>query len=171
MSLAVASFALQAASFVGSLYGGLTGAQRQRRIGSRLAADAISRGEESVFAFRQDVSRLLGRQRSAFAAQGVDLQQGSAAQIQSETESFAARDVRQIRLNAAREARALRMGAAAQAQQLQSQTFGAALGSLPTLLTRGRDAWADLQSGRGSLRAPLSPRGRGTGLAISGERG
>lgn len=161
MALAVAAFALQAASFVGNLFGGMSAAARQRRIGERLATDATARGEESVFALRADVARLMGRQRTAFAASGVDMTQGSAKAIRRETADFAERDVRQLRLNAAREARALRMGAEAQASQFQSQALAGAIAQFPTLMTSGRDAW----SATGWGKTPM-PKARASGLAL-----
>lgn len=145
--LATAAFALQAASFVANLFGGTSAAKRQREIGRMLAADAMKRGEENVFAFRGDAARLLGRQRAVMAAAGTDVTQGSAAAIRQETEGFINRDLRQLRLNAMREARALRKGANAQASQFQSQAFASAIANLPTLMTSGRDAWQALGLG------------------------
>lgn len=159
ITLAAATFALQAASFVGNLFGGMSAASRQRKIGKALAVDATARGEESVFALRQDVSRLMGRQTSGFGAGGVDLKQGSAKAIRDETVSFAERDVRQLRLNAAREARGLKMGANMQAAQFRSQALGSAMGQFPTLMTSGRDAWQSMGWGNGVKAAVSGSKG------------
>lgn len=154
--LPVASFALQAASFVGNLFGAGGAAARQRRIGRQLARDAMDRGEQSVFALRQDVSRLMGRQGAVLGAAGVDLKQGSAKLIRDETAAFAERDVRQLRLNAAREARGLRMGANATAAQFRSQALASSFAQFPTLMTSGRDAWQSLGFGQRAANRAVS---------------
>lgn len=134
-------FALQAVSFVGNLFGASAAARRQKRIGNALAKDALQRGEESAFAYSGNVARLIGRQRTAIAAQNVDLTHGSAKKVIGETRAIGAADVAMIRLNAAREARMLKMTANAQANQTMNQGYAGALSQAGSLLTSGVDAW------------------------------
>jgi hypothetical protein len=87
---------------------GWAGAQR---------ADAIRRGELAASAYRQDVEQVGGRQRTAYAAGGVDPFSGSAAQIAQETRTIGAIDALTIKNNAYREA----LGYEAQALSLRGQ--------------------------------------------------
>lgn len=68
------------------------------------AADALQRGREAEYRYRENVSRVTGSQRAALAANGVDLGQGSALDILAETDALGSRDAALIRLNAEREA-------------------------------------------------------------------
>lgn len=68
------------------------------------AADAIERGRESEGRHRTSVRGLVGTQRAALAASGVDVNDGSALDIQADTAAMGEMDALTIRLNAAREA-------------------------------------------------------------------
>lgn len=73
-------------------------------LADREAADVLARGKEAELR-RQGLTRsTVGSQRAALAAQGLDVNDGSAAQIQDEARLFGDEDVRVIRNNAAREA-------------------------------------------------------------------
>lgn len=67
------------------------------------AEDAIARGEEDVVNFRKQVKTLIGSQRARLAAQGIDVESGSALEIQLDTAAIASEDVLTIRNNAFRE--------------------------------------------------------------------
>lgn len=73
-------------------------------IADRQAADALARGRESEMRARSDTHQLRGSQRAAMAAQGIDVGEGSALDIQSETTALGELDATAIRNNAAREA-------------------------------------------------------------------
>ena len=75
-----------------------------RKLANINAEDAIDRGEEQVGDFKQEAARLKGSQRAALAAQGIDVDSGSAAGIQYETEKQIDTDISRIRNNAWREA-------------------------------------------------------------------
>lgn len=68
------------------------------------ATDAIARGEENAAEAGTKASELVGSQRAAYAAQGIDVNTGSAVDVQDATQQIADRDLKTIRLNAMREA-------------------------------------------------------------------
>ncbi len=68
------------------------------------AEDAIARGRDEESRFRTGVRRLIGSQRASFAAQGVKVNVGSAADVQGDSAYLGELDARQIRSNAEREA-------------------------------------------------------------------
>lgn len=68
------------------------------------ADDAIERGKKEESAFRKKVQQAIGSQRAALAAAGVELDEGSALDIQSETAALGEIDALNIRNNASREA-------------------------------------------------------------------
>lgn len=163
---------IQGASALWSVFSNLNAAKRQRAIGKAAYWDAIERGEESIFAFRGDSKRLLGRQRAIMAARGVDVTQGDARDIAQETRDFIERDVKTLRRNAMREARALRSGANSQANQFTSQAFAAGVQGVGTLMYNAPDAWQLMMGGRnrvgaGQMVSPAAqvPRAR-SGFAI-----
>jgi hypothetical protein len=83
------------------------------------AADAIRRGNVEAAKYKRKVKGLLGKQRAALAASGIDVSDmdSSAFQLQEETLKYGYADVQQIKNNAFREA----MGLKFQATQLQTQ--------------------------------------------------
>jgi hypothetical protein len=68
------------------------------------ARDAIRRGDRAAHAVRRQGRQLKGAQRVAAAAQGIDPDSGTAADLQTQTEYFAELDATTIRGNAFREA-------------------------------------------------------------------
>lgn len=68
------------------------------------AEDAIKRGDIEARNYQKEVDQMIGSQRVAYAAQGVDVNFGSAAEIQEETRMQGAIDALKIRNNAWREA-------------------------------------------------------------------
>lgn len=73
-------------------------------IADEQAKDAIARGAEAEQRSRADTRGALGEQRVGFAAQGVDLASGSAADVQGDTAYLGELDALTIRNNAKREA-------------------------------------------------------------------
>lgn len=90
------------------------------------AQDAESRGQTESLQHRQRVSQLVGKQRSVLAASGVEVGEGSAAAIVSETQVLGNLDAMQIKHNAKQEARDLRAGAALQRSRVINPNLGAA---------------------------------------------
>lgn len=76
------------------------------------AVDAINRGELDAQRLAIDTRQLIGERRVGYAANGVDVSTGSAADVQMDSRELSARDMRQIRLNAAEEAKGIRTTAA-----------------------------------------------------------
>ena len=68
------------------------------------AKDAIARGQEEEDRYRQGVRTLIGSQRAGFAAQGVDVTQGSAVDVVADTAYLGELDALTIETNAGREA-------------------------------------------------------------------
>ena len=83
-------------------------------IAEQQAQDAIARGEQAEGIQRINVKRLIGAQRAAYGAQGVEVDSGSALDVQKDTAAMGELDAIIIRNNAAREA----WGYRAQAQDL-----------------------------------------------------
>lgn len=68
------------------------------------ARDAVERGAEEESRFRIGVRDLVGKQRTGFAASGIDVGYGSAVDVQADTAFLGELDARTIRTNAMREA-------------------------------------------------------------------
>lgn len=68
------------------------------------AADALERGEIEANRYRQSVRALVGGQRAAYAAQGVDVNSGSPLEVQEDTRAIGELDALQLVNNAKREA-------------------------------------------------------------------
>lgn len=89
------------------------------RMSEMQAKDAISRGKEAEDRLRRDVKQLIGTQKSAYAAQGVDVGVGgdSASTVMADTAALGELDALMIRNNARREAFGFRMQGISQAGQ------------------------------------------------------
>lgn len=73
------------------------------------AQDAIRRGDEEAAAIRRNADMLKGSQRASMAARGLDLTQGTAQELQDQTDFFSQTDQATARNNAQREAWATRV--------------------------------------------------------------
>lgn len=130
-----------------SLAGGMMGAQNAKQQGAFQAAmaeqnagykeaaaqDAIKRGDVQADQYRRQVGQLIGSQRAGFAANGVDVNSGTAADIQDDTAAFGEFDALTIANNAAREAWGYRVGAQndlMNGRMAQSNAKSAATGSI-----------------------------------------
>lgn len=111
------------------------------RMAGYRADDAILRGEKEAASIRRAGRKLKGSQRASLAAQGIDVNQGDAAEVQDDTDFLLEADVLTVKSNAWREALGMRIEAhnastrgmfAVQAAQAQSRStilgsqFGAA---------------------------------------------
>jgi hypothetical protein len=74
------------------------------KVADSQASDAMARGEVTVNDLRRDARRISGAQRASLAAQGIALDDGSAAAAIDDTERQVVRDINTARLNTAREA-------------------------------------------------------------------
>lgn len=89
-------------------------ANRNAKMLKQSADDEIERGNEEVLQIRRRGRAIKGAQRAAFAAQGVDVDTGTALDLQNETDAYAEQDAATARRNAARAAWGLRVSAANQ---------------------------------------------------------
>jgi len=97
-----------------------------KRIAETQAEDAIRRGDKDAVALKKSAKRLIGAQRTALAAQGIEIDSGSALDVQMDTAQLAAQDALTIKNNAYREAwgykvQALDYGAKGQFAELQGR--------------------------------------------------
>lgn len=81
------------------------------------AQEAINRGNREASLKRKETKRLIGDQRAALAAQGIDVNTDTAAIIQQDTAGVGAEDVETIKNNAWKEA----WGYQVQSQEYRSQ--------------------------------------------------
>lgn len=100
------------------LYEGISGYQAARKQERQMAKaldfnekmsemqsdQALAQGESDAARYQGEVKKVVGKQRSSYAAQGVDVDSGTAAAVQDETSNLAQVDVMTIKSNAWREA-------------------------------------------------------------------
>lgn len=134
---------------------GLMTADSQRRAGKFNAAqmrynaqlaeaqaqDAIRRGSEEQAGVRRRGRLMVGAQRAGLAGQGVDVNTGSAADIQLDTEKWTEVDATTVANNAAREAWGYRMDASNSRRQASVTTTEANNQALGTLITTGANIY------------------------------
>jgi hypothetical protein len=118
------------------------------------AEDAIARGETDAGIVRTRAKKMVGSQRVAMAAQGIDIGSGSAVDVQEDTARMGALDALTVKNNAWREA----WGYKAEAASFRSQSRFTAVsrkGMLRnTLLTGGLQAanysWGNMKAPGGN---------------------
>lgn len=109
-------------------------------IKNQLAADAISRGRVAEDNKRMQVAQAKSMQRAKFGASGVDVNMGSASDIQADTAMIGELDALTIRNNAEREAYGFRVGASnAEAQSIMDKKKGKS-DAIGTILSGGKQA-------------------------------
>lgn len=86
-------------------------------ISNRSAQDALQRGEIESDEQRQQTGQLIGAQRAGFAGNGIDVNSGSAGQVQNDSAALGELDALTLANNAAREAYGYRVQAQDQRQQ------------------------------------------------------
>ena len=124
-------------------------AQNNAAMAEISAQDALRRGEKDVQETQRRAAMLKGAQRSSMAAKGLDLGEGTAAQLQDQTDFFAATDVATQRENARRDAQGFRSQGANYRAQASSYTPGlAATASLLNSTGPVADRWMKY-AGRG----------------------
>lgn len=104
------------------------------------AKDAIERGEEAAGRHKTQVRKLIGAQRAALAAQGIDVNSGSAMEVQNDTAKLGELDAMTIRNNAWREAMGYRMQGNNYIAEGEFAGLSAENQSTNTLLTGGIQA-------------------------------
>ena len=98
------------------------------------AAQALDQGEFAAGQIGSKSRVMVGDQRAAYAAQGIDVNSGSAAEVQQATQEISKRDIDTVRLNAMRaawgyktQAQSLRMAADAGIAAGNNQAIGSVL--------------------------------------------
>lgn len=118
------------------------------------AQDAITRGQTETARQQLKTRQIKGAQRAAFAARGVDMGEGSALNILSDTDLMGAVDAATITDNAAKEAWALRAEASnananaglLRARAAAENPAGSALGTVLTTGGTVASSWYNLKS-------------------------
>lgn len=123
------------------------------RLSGMQAEDAIKRGDLAAAAHRRKSRSLVGYQRAAAAASGVDVNYGSARDTQMDTMEMSAFDEMTIKNNAWRESWGYKTQALQYTQQGQMAASGAERNARNTLLVGGiqaagygRDAYRDYKT-------------------------
>lgn len=166
--LAAAAAITSIASGISGFFGANRAAAAARREGVAMSRDAIARGEFDAIGYARNLAQLLGRQRVAIAAQGVDVSSGTAAALRTQTERFGAEDMKMIRENAMREAYALKRGRFNQAAQLRQQGMNSLAGAFQTTLSMGARAWEVYNQGAGARATATTAA---TSRAVTASRG
>jgi hypothetical protein len=117
-------------------------ARNNKILSERAARDAIARGEIAETVSRSQTAQLIGAQRAQQAAQGIEVDTGSALDVITDTAGLGELDALTIRSNAEREAadflaQGSNFEASARLAEARGQTAGTAagIGSVGTLLT------------------------------------
>lgn len=132
---ALAASAISAASAVQQGRAAAQVARNNQVMAGYAAQDAIKRGDAEAMKAQQRARQIVGAQRAGMAAKGLDLGEGTAAELQDQTDFFGQVDAATTRDNARRAAWTARQtgnAAAAQGQFQQAnsnlQAFGSVLG-------------------------------------------
>lgn len=122
------------------------------KIAERQARDAIERGQMEEQQQRMKTSQIIGQQRAAMAANGVDLGYGSPLDTLVDTATMGELDALTIRANTYREERDIRqqgLNSTAQASALRAGGANAArggfMGAFGTVLGGGARAYSNYQ--------------------------
>jgi hypothetical protein len=194
MSFATASIAMMGAGAAGSIVGSYFSAQSKKsllngqadiadinaRIAELGAVSELARGRAQTNAIGLQHGQLKGRQRTALAANGVDLGEGSAAEVQTSGDMMSEIDRNTAEANAIRSA----WGYRAQETDLQNDALlkranasgiSPAMASVSTLLSEGgtvAESWYRM-SKTGAFNTPSNGSSGGSGLSLSsgGETG
>lgn len=159
MSFAISSIALQGAGVASSTIGSYFSAKTQKsnlyaqaaiadtnsRIAELGAQSALFQGEQEVGKLTMSAGRLKSSQRAAMAANGIDLGEGNAAEVQATTEIMKETDANTLTANAVRNA----WGYRTQSTNYQNEalTKRASAGSI----SPGSAAFGTLLGGAGSV--------------------
>lgn len=108
----------------------------------RAAGKATAKGEQDAMMVRRQAAQAKGGQRAALAARGLDLNSGTAEQLQAQTDFFGEIDQATVRENAAETARGYRtQGANYKAQAANSKPGEAGFVSLLSGASSVADKW------------------------------
>lgn len=114
--------------------------EQNSRLAQLQAEDSIRRGDKEAAQVRKQASKIEGAQRAALAAQGLDVDMGSALDIQMETAELGALDALTVKNNAWREAWGYKTQAIDLSTQGRMANIGSKAARQQTLLTGGLQA-------------------------------
>lgn len=103
-------------------------------ISDRAAADAIERGDLQADQQRDLTQQVIGSQRTAYAANGIDVNTGSAGIVQNDTAALGELDALTIINNAAREAYGYKVQAMDQRQQGKLAKYQGKMNAIGSIL-------------------------------------
>lgn len=133
------------------------------RMADAQSEDAIFRGDQEAARQRENVKKLIGAQRAAMGAQGIEVNDGSALDVQADTAGQGAIDELTIKNNAWREAWGYRV----QANDLRTQGQFAKLSSenkaRNTILTAGANIISDGASAYTKAKSGATPKASSKG--------
>ena len=140
-------------------------------------SEALRRGEKEAQQIKKQGQRVIGAQRVALAAQGINLDEGTALELQQDTAQQAARDAVTTRNNAYREAWGYKVEALNQTTQGKFIGASAKSQSYNTLMTGGLQAlgygvqgaqnYGAFTSKGSAERAAITSSDAGKGIAYS----
>jgi superfamily II RNA helicase len=117
------------------------------RLAEFQAEDAMKRGDKASVNIKDQTKRLIGSQRVAMAAQGLDLSSGDPLAIQEETAAIGAEDAMTARNNAWREAWGYKTQALDYSGRGKMAQVTAKNKAANTILTGGLNSAKDIMSG------------------------
>lgn len=112
-------------------------AEGNAKVAGIQADDAILQGEKAARQVESTGSKVQGDQRAAFAAQGIEADSGTAADVQTDTQKFSALDALTVRNNAKKAAWGYRVQGAGYTAQGNLNYLAGINSSNNTLLTGG----------------------------------
>lgn len=133
------------------------------------AKDALRRGEEEAQAVRRRGDAIKGAQRARMAASGLELGDGTAAELLDQTDFFSLQDQNTARFNAKRDAWSARAGGAQARAQGDASASQGTLGAFGTVLgTAGSVAgkWYDMSGGATNVAPGQGVISGGSGLKL-----
>ena len=117
------------------------------RMATLQADDAIKRGDKAALEHKKATKKLIGTQRAAMAAQGLNIEEDDALAIQQETAEMGALDAQEIKNNAWREAWGYRVQASNLSGQAGMTRITSKGKARQTLLTGGMGVAKDIAYG------------------------
>lgn len=111
------------------------------------ATDAINRGNKEASTKKRQTKQIIGSQRAALAAQGIEVNEDTASLIQQDTAGLGAEDVQTIKNNAWREAWGYRVQALDYNSKAGFTSVASRFNSNQTLLTGGLQFARDVSGG------------------------
>lgn len=144
-----------AVSTVGAITAGV-GQYQQAQAASEAAAvqakDAMARGDQAASDLAKEQASFRGQQRAALAANGVELDYGAAAQIQSDTLLTQREDQRRVRDNRNRAGWGYSVEGAMQRAAGRGALIGGALNAGSTLLSGASKTYASYKANSAPVR-------------------